>query len=205
LTDHYYEDILDCMKLEFVICVSSKEPGEGCTARRDVCTLWLKALIQDGFIHATLLSHIWNPCGLGRTRCSRWTDRTIHPYWLMIRYSYGNKNIVSSMASPIQHCFRISGILAGWTELDVVCALKSLEPAIIHDDQHPRLSLYPACAGLTQTGLLKLENCLEFLEKIKSVKLSVRTFSRGESATVDIDDHFYDLTPLNTPGNEPHR
>jgi hypothetical protein len=121
---------------------------------------------------------------------------------LMIRYSYETKNVDSSMASSAQRYFRISGILANWTEVDVVDTLKSLQPPIIDGDQHPRLSLYPACAGLTQTGLLKLENCLELLEKIRSDQIKLELSVGGEGAIVDIDCHFYDLTPLNTAGNE---
>jgi hypothetical protein len=121
---------------------------------------------------------------------------------LMIRHSYETKNIDSSMASSTQHYFRISGIPAGWTEVGVVGALKSLEPTVVHGDQHLGLSLYPACAGLTQTGLLKLENCLEFLEKLKSGQITLELSVESESAIVDIDCHFHDLTPLNTPGNE---
>jgi hypothetical protein len=121
---------------------------------------------------------------------------------LMMRYSHETKTIDPTMPISVQHYFRISGIPVGWTELDVVVALKALEPTIVDDDQHPRLFLYPACAGLTQTGLLKLENCLELRERIKSDKIKLEISVAGESAIVDIDCHFYDLTPLNTPGNE---
>jgi hypothetical protein len=106
------------------------------------------------------------------------------------------------MAFSSKHWFRISGIPTGWTDVSVVRALKSLEPTVIHDDQHPRLSLYPACGGLSLTGLLRLENCLELLEKVKSDKIQFELSVTGENATVDIDGHFYDLTPLNTPGND---
>jgi hypothetical protein len=121
---------------------------------------------------------------------------------LMIRYSYETNNIVSTMPLPVQHYFRISGIPTGWTDVDVVGAIKSLGPIRIHDEQHPRLSLYPACSGSTQTGLLKLVNCLEFLETTKLDKLKLELSVEGKSEFVDIDGHFYDLTPLNTVGNE---
>jgi hypothetical protein len=73
---------------------------------------------------------------------------------LMVRYSHETKNIVSTMPLSQQNYFRISGIPAGWKGVNVVCGLKSLEPTRIHDDQHLHLSFYPACSGLTQTGLL---------------------------------------------------
>jgi hypothetical protein len=119
---------------------------------------------------------------------------------LMVRYSHGTKNIDPTM--PIQHYIRISGIPVGWTKVGVVGALKSLEPTVIHGDQHLGLSRYPSCAGLTQTGRLKLENRLELLEKLQSRQITLELSVGSESAIVDIDCHFYDLTPLNTPGNE---
>jgi hypothetical protein len=106
------------------------------------------------------------------------------------------------MALSAQHYIRIRGIPAGWTDVGIVGALKSLEPTIIHGDQHPRLSLYPAYSGLTQTGLLKLENCLEFRKKFMSDEIKLELSVEGENAIVDIDDRFYDLTPLNTLENE---
>jgi hypothetical protein len=106
------------------------------------------------------------------------------------------------MALSVQRYIRISGIPAGWTDVDTICALKALEPTIIHGDEHPRLSLYPTCNGLTQTGLLKLENCSEFLKKIMSDEIKLELSVEGKNAIVDIDDQFYDLTPLNTVENE---
>jgi hypothetical protein len=106
------------------------------------------------------------------------------------------------MPSSVQHYFRLTGVPAGWTKVGVVGALKSLEPTIIHDYQHPRLSLYPACAGSTQTGLLKLKDCLELYDKIKSSKIKLELSVAGKTAVVEFDVDFYDLTPLNTPGNE---
>jgi hypothetical protein len=106
------------------------------------------------------------------------------------------------MESSTQHCFRISGIPLGWTDVGIVGALRSLEPIIILDGQHLRLSLYPACSELTQTGLLKLDNCLEFLKNIMSNETKLELSVEGENAIVDIDGRFYDLTPLNTPDNE---
>jgi hypothetical protein len=121
---------------------------------------------------------------------------------LKMRYSHGTKNIDPKMPISVQRYFRISGIPVGWTELDVVGSLETLEPTIIDADQHPRVFLYPACAGLTQTGLVKLENCLELRERIKSDQIKLEISVAGESVIVDIGCHFYDLTPLNTPGNE---
>jgi hypothetical protein len=106
------------------------------------------------------------------------------------------------MAFSSQHWFRISGIPTGWANVSVVDALTSLEPPIIHEDQHPRLSLYPACAGLTLTGLLKLENCSELREKVKSDKIHLELSVEGKKAIVDLDSDFYNLTPLNTLRNE---
>jgi hypothetical protein len=106
------------------------------------------------------------------------------------------------MPLSLQHYFRISGIPSGWTDVSVVGALESCEPTIIHDNQHPFISLYPACSGLTQTGLLKLGDGIEFLEKIKLDTIKLELSVEEESAYVDIDGHFHDLTPLNTPVKE---
>jgi hypothetical protein len=100
-----------------------------------------------------------------------------------------------------QHYFRISRIPTGCTEVSVVRGLKSLEPTRIHDES-PRLSLFQACNDSTQTGILKLENFLELLETTKLDQIQLELSVEGESVWVDIDDHFFDLTPLNTPGNE---
>jgi hypothetical protein len=106
------------------------------------------------------------------------------------------------MESSTQHCFRISGIPPSWTDVGIVSALRSLEPTIIPDGQHLHLSLYPACSRLTQTGLLKLDNCLEFFKNIMSNKTKLELSVEGENVIVDIDGRFDDLTPLNTPDNE---
>jgi hypothetical protein len=120
---------------------------------------------------------------------------------LIVRYLYETKNIVSTIPLS-EHYFRISGIPARWTEVDVVDGLKSLERGRILGDQHPRLSLYPACSGSTQTGLLKLENCVEMLETIKLDKIQLELSVEEETGLVDMDGRFYNLTPLNTPENE---
>jgi hypothetical protein len=113
-----------------------------------------------------------------------------------------DQTVNSAMAYSAQHWFRISGIPTGWTDVGVLGALTSLEPPIIHEDRHPRLSVYPACAGSTLTGLLKLENCSELLEKVKSGIIHLELSLEGEKAVVDLDRNFYNLTPLNTLGNE---
>jgi hypothetical protein len=41
-------------------------------------------------------------------------------------------------------------------------------------------------------------DCLELLETIKSENIQLELSGEGESAIMDIDCHFYDLTPLNT-------
>jgi hypothetical protein len=48
----------------------------------------------------------------------------------------------------------------------------------------------------------KLENCLELLETTKLDPIQLELSVEGESVWVDIDHHFFGLTPLNTPGNE---
>jgi hypothetical protein len=121
---------------------------------------------------------------------------------LIIRHSYEAKNRVSTTPLSKKHYFRISRIPTGWTEASVVGGLKSLEPTRIHDDESPCLSLFQACNDSTQTGILKLENCLELLETTKLDTAQLELSVEGESVCVDIDGHFFGLTPLNTPGNE---
>jgi hypothetical protein len=43
---------------------------------------------------------------------------------------------------------------------------------------------------------------LELLETTKLGPIQSEFSVEGESVWVDIDDHFFDLTPPNTPGNE---
>jgi hypothetical protein len=105
------------------------------------------------------------------------------------------------MSLSAHHYYRISGIPTDWTEVGITGGLNSLEPTIVHDDQHLHLSLYPACSGLTQTGILKLNDCLELFKQVESDDINLEISVEGESANVGIDCHFYNLTPLNIPGN----
>jgi hypothetical protein len=103
---------------------------------------------------------------------------------LMIRYSYEAKTIVSTMPLSGKQYSRISGIPKGWTDVNVVDGLESLEPTRVYDYQHPRLSLYPACGGSTQTRVLKQGNCLEFLETTKLDKIKLELSVEGKSVFV---------------------
>jgi len=95
-----------------------------------------------------------------------------------------------------QKCFRISGVPAYWTYDQLLEGLRSLDPSFPRDH---RLSLYPACCGPTQTALLNLDMCTEYFARLRPNKFN---YAKITGVTVGIDDHFYNLTPLNKPKGE---
>jgi hypothetical protein len=97
---------------------------------------------------------------------------------------------------------RISGVPQDWTEEDILNGLLAVEPTCILRDQDPKITLYPACCGAGQTGLLNLGKCTGLFEYIKAGETILKIPKLDSIATVVIDSHFHDLTPLNTPGND---
>jgi hypothetical protein len=100
---------------------------------------------------------------------------------------------------PEQIVFRISGVPLTWTEDDVLNALKSVDKSRTLEVQKCHVTLYPACCGPFQIGLLNMGSSLKsFCDD--SSKLELQT--QDTVQYLFIDRHFYGLTPLNTPGND---
>jgi hypothetical protein len=65
-----------------------------------------------------------------------------------------------------------------------------------------KISLYPGCCGIGQTGLLNLGKCTGLFENIKAGQITCEIAKQDSIITVVIDSHFDDLTPLNTLEND---
>jgi hypothetical protein len=109
----------------------------------------------------------------------------------------------SAQAGEIRHrptCFRITAVPSNWGKPELEERLSNLDPGL--DLSNVELSLFPSCCSIkTQTALLRLDQNTEYFAsgwKERSEKQS--TFKeRGRSVRVNIDKHFYGLTPLNKP------
>jgi hypothetical protein len=97
---------------------------------------------------------------------------------------------------------RISGVPQDWTEEDVLKGLLEVGPTCTLQGQVSKISLYPACCGTGQTGLLDMGKCRGLFENIKAGQFTCEIANQDSIATVVIDSHFDDLTPLNTPEND---
>jgi hypothetical protein len=109
-------------------------------------------------------------------------------------------NHVNLAASRLM-CFRISGVPLDWSEDDLLGALKAIDPYL--RDEMAQLSLYPACSGPTQTALLNLGTYTQYFRALKPNESTYESTSAVGKTKVALalDSHFYDLTPLNTPGD----
>ncbi|KAF8540748.1 hypothetical protein BDD12DRAFT_804253 [Trichophaea hybrida] len=98
--------------------------------------------------------------------------------------------------------FQISKVPLDWSEDDLRDALESIDSS--STDQTARLSLYPTCSGPTQTALLNLDTCSEYFRNLNpNDSKYVQTSLVGKAEVIlALDSHFYDLTPLNTPGDK---
>jgi len=102
---------------------------------------------------------------------------------------------------PEPKCFRIANVPFTWRRDDLLNSLQKIDPSLERKDLHElQLSLYPACFGSTQTALLNLRPCTEYFQQLKSDDFNYVSTSGGTDLV--IDSHFYDLTPLNTPGKK---
>jgi len=95
-------------------------------------------------------------------------------------------------------CFRISNVPSDWNEDMLFAALETIDPFL--DRLNLQLSLYPACCGASQTALLNLGVCTEYFLQLLSG--SSNHISIPGKVVLVIDSEFYDLTPLNSPGDE---
>ncbi|KAF8538249.1 hypothetical protein BDD12DRAFT_806276 [Trichophaea hybrida] len=118
------------------------------------------------------------------------TDQSSHP--------------TRATSNPGPKCFRVTNIPPEWSKDNLLKSLREIEPSLDHFDGP--VSLYPACCDTTsQTALLNLKTCPEFLQDIgpgdtKSLKMQGQNLDK--TVVLSVDSHFYGLTPLNTPEGE---
>ncbi|CAG8728867.1 433_t:CDS:2, partial [Acaulospora colombiana] len=91
-------------------------------------------------------------------------------------------------------CFRVKDVPKDWDIENLRRALETLDPAL--RDQEYRLSLYPACYGTSQVGILNIPNCTSYFSQIVPYKPFLRTVLNGD-LTIDCD--FDGFTPFNNP------
>jgi len=105
------------------------------------------------------------------------------------------------MSKSKSKCFRIANVPSTWSYDHLLNSLRKIDPSLEQKDKYEyQLTLYPACYGSTQTALLNLHTCTEYFQKLKPDDFNfVSTPGRVDLV---IDSHFYDLTPLNSPGDE---
>jgi hypothetical protein len=108
-----------------------------------------------------------------------------------------------SVLGPKPRCFRISSVPLNWSKDDLLVGLQAIDPFL--KSQPHQLSLFPACCGPTQTALLCLDICTEYFRHLNPNE-SRYEWVPGKGARPKVllmlDCHFYDLTPLNNPGDE---
>ena len=93
-------------------------------------------------------------------------------------------------------CFRISNIPSTWDEQELLHHLKSVDSSLeCLTTSATRLSLYPACSGFSKVALL---NMMEIPEYFQSIPQNGYKLLPQPHSDLIIDNHFYDLTPLNT-------
>jgi hypothetical protein len=100
-------------------------------------------------------------------------------------------------------CFRISGVPRDWSKNDLLDALRTTDKSIT--DKTYQLALHPACSSSTQTALLSLDTCTEYFSSLERNTEKYVFVSRADDSSkvqLRVDNHFYDLTPLNTPRGE---
>ncbi len=98
---------------------------------------------------------------------------------------------------------RITGIPTSWSKeklLDTLCRGPSSFSSSLNGDSF--VALYPGCYHSSQTAILTLESCPDFMERMglgdtRSIKINDE--SVGEIVWLSTDYDFYDLTPLNKP------
>jgi hypothetical protein len=113
---------------------------------------------------------------------------------------FGHADSASTNIPCTKRFFRISNIPNTWGKDQLVQALKAEQPGF--GEEQVQLSLYQSCNGTGQTAVLYLSKCSKYFcetsaEETRFLKLP----SEGSTVTVSVDGHFYDLTPLNSPGS----
>jgi hypothetical protein len=105
----------------------------------------------------------------------------------------GEKSVNKTKSKP--KCFRILDIPDGWDMKDLKKTLETLDSSL--SSRKYDLSLYPACHGMGQVAILKLNEGTEYFDRIVPGKAF---HIEGEELAIDCD--FEGLTPLNSPSEE---
>ncbi|CAG8712014.1 16380_t:CDS:2, partial [Acaulospora colombiana] len=105
-----------------------------------------------------------------------------------------NIQLATNNAAPKSKCLRISGIPDGWSVDTLRQCLQTLDPNLCDDEF--KISLYPACHGSGQVGMLNLSHCTEYFKRVVPYK---PFFACAQDQDLSIDCDFNGLTPLNTP------
>jgi len=107
----------------------------------------------------------------------------------------------TAMATSGPMCFRIANIPSTWSQDDLLNSLKKIDSSL--DSNGYELSLFPACQGSSQTALLNFDSCTEYFQRLKPNDFNNLKVPNGAGMVwLTIDCHFYDLTPLNSPGEK---
>jgi hypothetical protein len=88
----------------------------------------------------------------------------------------------------------------------VLCSLEKIHISLHGLSGHGDwLSLYPACSGFSQTALLDLKENIEYFENLDAEKSTPITLLSDNLKVhvCSLDCSFYNLTPLNNPGDNP--
>lgn len=99
-------------------------------------------------------------------------------------------------------CWRITNIPDAYTKERLKTCLQDFDQSL--KEKFLDISLYPGnyCDG-TQTALVKIRGCPEsFLQLGEDGYIGIPDASCGEILDLQIDNHFYNLTPLNNPEGE---
>ncbi|KAF8537282.1 hypothetical protein BDD12DRAFT_982249 [Trichophaea hybrida] len=107
----------------------------------------------------------------------------------------------------VSKCFRISAVPITWDRDDLLESLRELSLLFEELDSGDQLSLYPDCfdSNSKQTALLNFKRCpAPFLQLPlnDTSGFPVSDKKSGEVVDLLINSHFYNLTPLNVPGEE---
>ncbi|KAA8893975.1 hypothetical protein FN846DRAFT_459530 [Sphaerosporella brunnea] len=97
-------------------------------------------------------------------------------------------------------CFRIAGIPADWGRIQLEEKLAEIDPD--WKLQNVQLLIFPACgsSAQTKTALLRPDSNTAYFEGWKqSEERHVRISKLDKKVGLNIDKHFYGLTPLNDP------
>ncbi|CAG8773967.1 5961_t:CDS:1, partial [Acaulospora colombiana] len=79
-----------------------------------------------------------------------------------------NKQITANNPVPKSKCLRISGVPDAWSEDTLRQCLEALDPHLC--DNEFKISLYPACHGSGQVGMLNLSQCTEYFQQVVPYK-----------------------------------